>query len=278
MSETKRLGLPLLAQSQAQKHITHNQSLFMIDMLAQTSVKSATLTSPPSTLEKGDCFLVAGDATSDWTGKEKQLAYWTGQAWLFAEPKEGWSVWDQATNQLLLHNGTAWIANGYVPSNLGNRSQLGIQADPDDTNRLSVKSNAALFSHDDVTPGSGDIQVKVNKKEESASATFLFQSNWQGHAEIGLAGDEHFSFKTSPDGSVWKAALRLNKDTGLAELPAGGKASAPFQLASYQLANVPDASDWPAGLIFISNAPGGARPAFSDGTIWRWTHDLTAIA
>lgn len=44
---TDRLRLPLLTAGQAQKEVTHNEALLLLDLLVQASVQSAGLTSPP---------------------------------------------------------------------------------------------------------------------------------------------------------------------------------------------------------------------------------------
>lgn len=49
-------------------------------------------------------------------------------------------------------------------------------------------------------------------------------------------------------------------------------------LPSYTVANVPDASQWQGGLIYVSNESGGAVPAFSDNTNWRRVTDRTIIS
>ena len=47
MSDTPRLGLPLLAAGQAQKHVTHNDALMRLDALAHLAVASRAQTVPP---------------------------------------------------------------------------------------------------------------------------------------------------------------------------------------------------------------------------------------
>ena len=44
---TDRLRLPLLTAGQAQKEVTHNEALLLLDLLVHASVQSAGLTSPP---------------------------------------------------------------------------------------------------------------------------------------------------------------------------------------------------------------------------------------
>lgn len=92
---------------------------------------------------------------------------------------------------------------------------IGVNATADTTNRLSVKSDAVLFSHDDVTPGSGDMRANVNKSASAKTASLLFQDNWSGRAEIGLCGDDDFHFKVSADGSSWNDAIVINRATAM---------------------------------------------------------------
>ena len=49
-------------------------------------------------------------------------------------------------------------------------------------------------------------------------------------------------------------------------------------LDSYTVATVPDATEYQAGMIFVSDETGGAVPAFSDGTNWRRVTDRAVIS
>ena len=103
----------------------------------------------------------------------------------------------------------------YVDANAGltdpvqNLSRLGINTTADTTNRLAISSPATLFTNE----GAGH-QVKVNKAGVGDTASFLFQTNWSGRAEMGLAGDDDFHFKVSPDGSAWSEALLIDSNNG----------------------------------------------------------------
>src|SRR5690606_17910581 len=56
--------------------------------------------------------------------------------------------------------------------------------------------------------------------ESSDFGTVLFQTGWSGRAEMGLAGDDDFHFKVSPDGDVWHEAIVVDRNTGRVRLPA----------------------------------------------------------
>ena len=45
---TTHLGLPYLLAAQAQKHVTHNEALRLLDAMVQLSVLDRTRTTPPA--------------------------------------------------------------------------------------------------------------------------------------------------------------------------------------------------------------------------------------
>ncbi|MFN0217613.1 MAG: DUF2793 domain-containing protein [Hyphomicrobium sp.] len=115
---------------------------------------------------------------------------------------------------------------------------LGVNANGDTTNRLSVTSPAALFNH----AGAGH-QVKVNKNAAGDTASFLFQTGFSGRAEIGTTGDDDFHFKVSADGSTFNEALILNKTTGAVTHKAGARATFSHDATLPGLRLIPAASD-----------------------------------
>jgi hypothetical protein len=214
--ETIHLGLPYLAPAQAQKHVTHNEALRRLDAVVQLAVLDADRTTPPDTPGEGDRHIVAADATGVWSGKDGNIAAFLDGAWAYFEPEAGWLAYDRATETLLVRGASEWAA---MEGSGGPVTSLGINTDADDTNRLAVRSNAALFTDIDAADGgSGDMRLIVNKEADADTASFLFQSGFSGRAEIGLAGDTDFVFKVSADGTTWNEAIRIDKDTGLATI------------------------------------------------------------
>jgi hypothetical protein len=80
------------------------------------------------------------------------------------------------------------------------------------SNRLALKSNAALFSHDDVTPGTGDLLVKMNEASAARDASLVLQDAWSTRAMLGLLASDEFTLKLTPDASNFFVALRGHKD------------------------------------------------------------------
>ena len=193
------LDLPYIQPTQAQKHITHNEAVELLDLIVQLSVEEFGAETPPVAPIEGQTWALGAAPTGAWSGADGQLASSRGGGWLFIQPKDGWRAWGEAEGQLKVFTAGDWVNTGAEYDNVDG---LGINAVYDGTNRLSVSSDAALFTHD----GTGH-QVKVNKANASETASLLFQSNWSGRAEMGLAGVDDFEVKVSADGSTWFTAL-----------------------------------------------------------------------
>ena len=209
MPNSPLLGLPYLASAQAQKHVTHNEALSLLDGLLQLSVISRGLATPPSTPVDGDRYLVAASAMGEWLGQVGQLALRMEGAWRFTPPRKGWRLWVENENLFLVFDGTIWIAPP-LPSQLQNLSLLGVNAAADATNKLAVSSASVLFNN----AGAG-VQFKINKASAPDTASLLFQNNFSGRAELGLTGDDSLHFKVSADGSSFFESLIIAASSGL---------------------------------------------------------------
>ncbi|MEQ1942181.1 DUF2793 domain-containing protein [Mesorhizobium sp. VNQ89] len=214
MENSANLELPYIMPSQAQKHVTHNEAIRKLDALVQLSVLDRDLTTPPASPTDGDRYLVAADGTGAWAGKDGKIAAWQDGAWAFLAPKAGWMLWLEDDRDLLAFDGDDWgdaIADSLNPATL-----IGVNATADLTSRLTVKSPATLFDEED-----GDHRLKINKAEPTDTASLLFQTGYSGHAEIGLGGDDDLHIKVSADGDTWTEALKVDRETGAVNLPAG---------------------------------------------------------
>ncbi len=217
MSETPLLGLPLIEAAQAQKHITHNEALLWLDAAVHLSVISRAVATPPASPADGDRYLVAAGATGVWAGHEGHIAYREAASWRFATPREGWRLWIEDEQHLHIFDGAAWIDIGLTIGELQNLSKLGVNTTADATNRLAVKSAALLFDNE----GAG-VQAKINKNAVADTASLLYQTNYSGRAELGLAGDNDFRLKVSANGSAWNDAIVVDRTTGAVSLPNTG--------------------------------------------------------
>lgn len=217
MERTPLLDIPLLMPNQMQQVVTHNEAIMALDALTQLAVADRDLASPPAEPAQGDRYIVAADATDAWTGWDDSVAIFLDGAWARLQPGPGWLAWVADESVLVAWNGSAWtVASG---GGTGPFATVGINTEADATNRLAIKADAALFSHDDVTPGSGDMRMIANKATAGDTVSFLFQSGWEGRAEFGLAGSDDFSLKVSPDGEEWHEAMVVDRDSGEVSFP-----------------------------------------------------------
>jgi hypothetical protein len=214
MSDTPLLGLPLIEAAQAQKHITHNEALLLLDAAIHLSVASRGTAAPPAMADDGARYLVAAVASGAWAGREGNIAIAQGGGWLFASPRKGWRMWVEDEAKFLLFDGAAWREPGGGGQAMAEVPKLGINAAADDANRLAVSSSDVLFSH----AGAG-LRMKLNKNAAGDTASLIYQSGWSGRAEMGLAGDDDFRIKVSADGAAWAEAIRIDRASGAVSLP-----------------------------------------------------------
>ena len=114
---THRHGLPLLQAGQAQKEVTHNEALVMLDLLAQPAVEDA-LASPPAGPQPGQAWIVGPGASGDWAGQDGALALWTTGGWRFAPARAGMLAWQRAAGVFVWFDGTEWRADGWPTAGL----------------------------------------------------------------------------------------------------------------------------------------------------------------
>jgi Protein of unknown function (DUF2793) len=94
MTETSdRLHLPLLAAGQAQKELTHNEALALLDVLVQPVVQSVAPATIPVSPVIGQSWIIGASPTGAWAGQSGKLATWTSGGWRFVAPIEGMRVW-----------------------------------------------------------------------------------------------------------------------------------------------------------------------------------------
>lgn len=204
MSDTSPLlGLPYLQPSQAQKHVTHNEALQVLDTVVQLSVENLGVATPPEAPGAAERFLVGAGATGAWAGHDHEIAVNLGDGWRFQPPARGWIAYLTSPGTFAAFDGTEWKELSPPAPAL-----LGINATADAQTRLAVATDGVLFTHD-----GGDHRLKINKEATGDTASLLFQTAFSGRAEMGLTGDDGFSIKVSADGTDWTTALRFDPAT-----------------------------------------------------------------
>lgn len=254
MEESRNLKLPYIMPSQAQKHITHNEALRMLDAVTHLSVRDRDLSSPPSEPADGVRYLVAEGSAGQWQGHEGHIAAFQDGAWQFFAPQEGWLCFVADEAALVAFDGTAWLPLEGASPFLQNIERLGLATEADEANPFAARLNSALWTASYAGEGgNGDLRYMMNKEGEGNTLSLLMQSDWSGRAEIGLAGNDDLTIKVSDDGANWTDALRVDRQTGRASFPQGiVDASTGFSVPLYVPA--------PVASIYRCDALRGATP------------------
>jgi len=215
MSDTIHLALPMIAASQAQKHVTHNEALRALDALVMLSVRDRDLSAPPGSPAEGDRYLVKPSGTGAFAGKDNQIAHFRDGAWAFHDPQAGWICYVEDEETPLAFDGSDWIALLGSSPQLQNIARLGFGTVADSTNPFSAKLGNALWTAlYDSEGGDGSLRMKFNKESTADVLSLLLQTNYSGRAEIGLIGDNKLRAKVSADGSAWKDVVVIDETTG----------------------------------------------------------------
>ncbi|MBS0536870.1 MAG: DUF2793 domain-containing protein [Proteobacteria bacterium] len=220
MTDTANLGLPCIEGSQAQKHVTHNEALRILDTLVQLAVKERDLTAPPVSPAEGQRWIVKTGATGAWAGHVNDIAAWQDSAWQFSAPQTGWLCYVIDEGALLAWTGSAWVDAIAALTCLNNMTLLGVGTTADATNPLSAKLNNALLAARATSEGGdGNLRWKLSKESAAKTLSVLLQDNYSGRAEIGLTGDDDLHIRVSADGATWRDGLVISASTGAVSLP-----------------------------------------------------------
>lgn len=257
MDATPRLQLPYIAPQQAQKQVTYNQAMRALDQLVQPAVRSRTIAIPPPGPAEGDTYVVGPAATGAWAGREGMLASLLDGVWSFRTPADGWQIYVEDSAEIAIRQSGAWVS---MVTNGGSAvARFGINATADLVQRLAVASAGSLFNHD----GAGH-RLTLNKAAAAETGSVLFQTGYSGRAELGLAGDDDFHVKVSPDGSIWLEALTIARSSGLVSLPLGQLA---FPAGANPSADPNTLDDYEEGSWIPGLSFGGAAAGITYGAL-----------
>ena len=119
-AKTARLALPMLAAGQAQKEVTHNEALVLIDSLLAPTSQGVPQNAAPPAPASGQCWLVGGAPTGLWAGRAHALASWTEAGWRFVDLPVGSEVLVASNGQRWRRISTGWQApTAIAPANAG---------------------------------------------------------------------------------------------------------------------------------------------------------------
>jgi hypothetical protein len=222
---TTHLSLPLIEPAQAQKHVTHNEALFLLDAVTHLAVSYRNATSPPATPIEGQRLLVDDAPTGAFVGAAGKIATFLAGEWTFLTPKAGWRVYVESDAMLLVHDGATWRILDSLIRNLSQLATLGVGTTADAATPLAARLNQILVTAKPVVDGgSGDVRVYLNKESGARTASHIYETNYSARVEAGIIGDDHYRVKVSADGGTWRDGIIVDATTGGVSFPGGGPA------------------------------------------------------
>lgn len=222
--QTARLGLPYLAAGQMQKHVTLNEALTRLDAMVQTAVVSRTeATQPPAPLDGALYILPTGATGAAWTGRpEGALMRAENGGWTLVEVPEGLVALVIDAGELVVCAGGGWVSLGERLDMIQNLGRFGLATTADAANPFAARLNKALWTAlSSADGGDGGLRLTFNKEGPAEVLSLLFQSGWEGRAELGLVGDDDFRLKVSADGSAWRDVWSVDRASGLISFERG---------------------------------------------------------
>jgi hypothetical protein len=129
---TDRFRFPFLAAGQAQKEMTHNEALALIDLLLAATVEASDAVTPPDAPTPGQAWLLGPAPTGAWAGQANAIAGWTAGGWRFVAPVEGARARLRQTGEEAVFTSGSWIVGTLdaVQLRIGGTKVIGAQQSP----------------------------------------------------------------------------------------------------------------------------------------------------
>jgi hypothetical protein len=265
-----RLGLPYLAAGQLQKHVTLNEALTRLDALTQTAVVSRTATAQPAAPADGALYILPTGATgADWGGRPAgSLMRAEAGGWIAVPAPDGLLAVVLDSEEVLVRRAGEWapLSSGGTAA-LQNLTRLGLNTEADAANVFAARLNKALWTAlDSEDGGDGDLRFTFNKQTAADVLSLLFQSGWDGRAELGLIGDDDLRLKVSADGETWRDAFSVDRQTGRLWFTQGATRRETAVLTASGSWSPPSWARWVEAVCVGGGGGGGAGAIGAGGT------------
>ena len=170
---TTHLLLPYILAAQAQKHVTHNEALRLLDAVVQLSVLDRDLTVPPASPAEGDRYIVASGATGLWAGWDLNVTTWVDGVWMRLVPRPGWLAWIADEANVAVWTGAIWKLVG-VPQDVSDAIfSLVNDADPTKKALFSLSGISTATTRTFTLPNtSSELAILAGTQTFSGNKTF----------------------------------------------------------------------------------------------------------
>lgn len=222
MATEPKTGLSFWPPGAMQPDLLFNALIYWLAVWAQPVV-IAIEDDPPGSPDEGDTYIV-GAGTGDWSGQDDDLAYWTGEVWMFFTPLQDYEVRAVGTGDRLVYdetNGWEVDAGGggstrsAVTAATSSSGTLTINYAPGDYFTVSLSENISAWSFSNM-PGSGHgATLGVLLTQDSTPRTVAWPASFDWGDGVAAptmptgSGDQLFVVITTfNNGTVWHASSR----------------------------------------------------------------------
>lgn len=174
---TPRFALPYIQASQAQKEVTHNEALLMVDALVSLSLEDRHLSAPPVSPQNGQVWFINGAGSGAWSGQSNKLAHYDSGQWYFYVIPDGLRAWIKDEAGYFVYSGGSWsafVGSGQFITVVSVSANYAVQAS-DRGNLLAVNATTTAVEArlpNAATIGNG-FPVTVKKIDSSGNAVTL---------------------------------------------------------------------------------------------------------
>lgn len=239
MSSSKRLNLPFLEQSQAQKEVVVNEALSSLDFLVQPVVL-AMQTAPPSTAAESDAYIINGVGTGSWSGKNNNVAVRVNGAWKYMAPFMGMNFFSVADNASYTYKNGSW-------QYFDNSNEL--------SNSVKALSNRVTILEESGVSGGSGTQIKLFKGAMVSLSAAITGITWPLIIPWSSVGYDTHGFWSSTN------PTRLTIPAGVSKVRIGGNAYFNTNGSSLGV----HVAAWKNGLTLYLGAPLHAYRQYSTG-------------
>ncbi|WP_417905270.1 DUF2793 domain-containing protein [Candidatus Tisiphia endosymbiont of Micropterix aruncella] len=109
MSYTSRLKLPYIHSGQAQKEITHNEALTLLDILINPVVEATQVTMPPQDATVGQLYIVSQNPQGEFISHANKIAQKLEIGWKFITAPKWLEVTLDSNGSKYRFDGNSWI-------------------------------------------------------------------------------------------------------------------------------------------------------------------------
>ncbi|HJD59257.1 MAG TPA: DUF2793 domain-containing protein [Rickettsia endosymbiont of Omalisus fontisbellaquei] len=204
MTYTNRLKLPLLYIGQAQKEITHNEALNLLDVLVNPVAQEININSPPTDLKIGKLYVIGLEPTGEFKDHKNKIAQRLENSWRFIKPQKWLEIAYSKDGTKYRFTGKEWEQVGSI--------LLPVRTNPQTSNEYLIKKDTGEY-----------LQVLHLEEERKLIGEFTESTIQIPHHSIVIAvnvrvieeitGAASFSIGTFDDPKRYGSNIASTKDT-----------------------------------------------------------------